>query len=63
MSNHTDTVRRLVKCPYPNCPNMIPETGAGPGVSLSRKDNKTNICSACGTHEALDPRYMELLVL
>lgn len=44
--------------PFPVCPTCggyIPnnrEPGAYPGA-LSRKDNKTEICSACGTAEAL----------
>ena len=43
---------------YPVCPlcsGWIPNNqtpGAYPGA-ISRRDNKTEICSACGTHEAL----------
>ncbi len=43
---------------YPVCPSCngyIPNNetpGAYPGA-LSRKDNLTEICSACGVHEAL----------
>lgn len=39
----------------PNCGEFIPNNempGAFPGA-ISRKDNKTEICSACGTNEAL----------
>jgi hypothetical protein len=39
----------------PSCKGYIPNNltpGAYPGA-LSRKDNKTEICSACGTAEAL----------
>lgn len=38
----------------PNCGGFIPNNeapGAFPGA-LSRKDNKTEICSACGVNEA-----------
>lgn len=43
---------------YPVCPlchGWIPNNqtpGAYPGA-ISRRDNKTEICSACGTYEAL----------
>jgi RNA polymerase subunit RPABC4/transcription elongation factor Spt4 len=39
----------------PNCGGFIPNNetpGAFPGA-LSRKDNKTEICSECGTAEAI----------
>lgn len=39
----------------PKCQGFIPNNetpGAYPGA-LSREDNKTEICSACGTKEAL----------
>lgn len=42
------------KCP--RCEGAIPNNetpGAYPGA-LSRFDNKTEVCSACGTAEALD---------
>jgi hypothetical protein len=41
----------------PSCGGFIPNNqypGKYPGA-LSRKDNKTEICSACGTREALLP--------
>lgn len=58
----------LVPCPTKGCPNSyLPyESGLSEedrrfaqklGISLpalSRKDNKTYVCSACGTQEALD---------
>jgi hypothetical protein len=40
----------------PRCDGSIPNNetpGAYPGA-ISRKDNKTEICSACGTREALE---------
>lgn len=39
----------------PNCGGFIPndETPGAYRGALSRKDNKTEICSACGTNEAL----------
>jgi hypothetical protein len=38
------------KCPTENCPNFIPEGRA----AISRRDNKTEICSNCGEKEALE---------
>ncbi len=43
----------------PSCNGFIPNNdtpGAYPGA-LSRKDNKTEICSSCGVKEALGPIY------
>jgi hypothetical protein len=43
--------------PCPSCDGQIPNNerpGAYMGA-ISRKDNKTEICSACGTREALLP--------
>ena len=40
----------------PRCEGFIPNNewpGANPGA-LSRLDNKTEICSACGTDEAME---------
>jgi hypothetical protein len=40
----------------PKCSGYIPSNenpGAYPGA-ISRRDNKTEICSACGTAEALE---------
>lgn len=41
------------RCAYTRCGKPIPPTYGVPGVSLSRTDSKTLICSACGTAEAL----------
>ena len=44
---------RLNECP--RCLHLIPndaQPGAYPGA-LSRVDNRTEVCSDCGTHEAL----------
>lgn len=44
------------KCPNPSCDGFIPNNetpGAYPGA-LSRRDNETEICSACGNLEALE---------
>ena len=40
----------------PRCGHLIPndeQPGAYPGA-LSRADNKTEVCSDCGTHEAME---------
>jgi hypothetical protein len=41
----------------PSCDEFIPnnETPGAYMGAISRKDNKTEICSACGTREALLP--------
>jgi hypothetical protein len=41
--------------PCPTCDGQIPnnETPGAYSGAISRKDNKTEICSACGTKEAL----------
>lgn len=39
--------------PCPFCSSPMPAV-YGPGVALSRQDNTTQICSACGTKEALE---------
>lgn len=47
---------RLTKHQCPRCGGSIPNNenpGAYPGA-LSRVDNKTEICSNCGTLEAID---------
>lgn len=49
----------------PRCEGAIPNNetpGAYPGA-LSRADNKTEICSACGTDEALRAFYTGGLVV
>lgn len=40
-----------VKPVYPRCGHYIPNNET-PGESLSRVDSVTEICSACGQHEA-----------
>jgi hypothetical protein len=45
----------------PKCSGHIPNNktpGAYPGA-ISRRDNKTEICSACGTMEALEDFFGE----
>lgn len=53
--------KNIVLCP--SCKiNFIPNNetpGAYPGA-LSRKDNKTEICSECGVMESLDDYYGNL---
>jgi len=49
----TDTTNKPI---CPGCGGYIPNNdtpGLYPGA-LSRKDNKTMVCSACGTAEAMD---------
>lgn len=41
-----------IPCGYRDCAKPIPPTYGEPGVSLSRLDGRTLICSACGTREA-----------
>ena len=44
----------------PTCDGYIPNN-AQPGAymgALSRRDNKTEICSACGTEEALEDYFL-----
>jgi ribosomal protein S27AE len=46
----------------PRCGELIPnnlQPGAYPGA-LSRTDNKTEICSECGTIEALEDNFGSL---
>jgi len=40
-----------------NCPRCTKEIKTFP--ALSRRDNKTDICSDCGTTEALEDYYRE----
>jgi len=50
--------KRLKKCP--RCNSLMPEGSVGFGISISRRDNKTPICSNCGTDEALiDAGFVE----
>ena len=43
------------------CPTCNTETTDFP--ALSRKDNKTEICSGCGTSEAMEDYYGEFVVV
>lgn len=50
----TMTINEPKRCP--SCEGWIPNNdtpGAYPGA-LSRRDNKTEICSECGTMEAIE---------
>lgn len=46
----TKTAKRPTSCPC--CSGPMPRTGMA-GVSLSRADNHTDICSDCGVREAV----------
>jgi len=53
-----DKFNEIIDANYPKCPScggFIPnnETPGAYTGALSRKDNKTEICSSCGTKEAL----------
>lgn len=53
---YEDSLEELPSAPIcPSCGGFIPnnETPGAYSGALSRKDNKTEICSACGTREAL----------
>ena len=56
---------RVVKsetvCGYRDCENVIPPKYGEPGVSLSRLDNRTLICSECGTKEAFGGKSPSML--
>lgn len=60
MTNKTRSGRKTF-CAYPDCGKTIPATYGVPGVSMSRLDNKTLICSECGMREALQPNIMKAL--
>lgn len=42
------------RCAYADCCAPLPGPYGTPGVSLSRADGQTFICSGCGTREALN---------
>lgn len=46
------------RCAYEDCRAPLPGPYGTAGVSLSRGDSQTLICSRCGTREALDPRLL-----
>jgi ribosomal protein S27AE len=50
------SVSELKKWECPRCSGYIPnnETPGAYMGAISRRDNKTEICSACGTQEALE---------
>lgn len=48
------------RCPYTFCGKIMPAKYGAAGVSLSRFDNSTLICSACGTGEALLPHDFQV---
>lgn len=53
--NTTDPTQSDYAGPCPRCGNPVPnggQPGEFPGA-LSRKDNRTYICSSCGSSEAL----------
>jgi ribosomal protein S27AE len=53
MTTYTDTHDKFQQCP--RCSGFIPNNvtpGAYPGA-ISRLDNKTEICSDCGSEEAM----------
>ena len=64
-SHPTDASPRLLAPMFeefrcPTCDGYIPNN-AQPGAymgALSRRDNKTEICSACGTEEALEDYFL-----
>ncbi len=50
---------RLTKrCAYKRCRAPIPQRKAAPGLSTSRIDGTTRICSDCGTGEAMSMRAL-----
>ena len=54
--------QQKTKCGYRDCLKAIPAQYGKPGVSLSRHDNKTLVCSECGRREAFGERPQSLLV-
>ncbi|HZT04553.1 MAG TPA: hypothetical protein VFA39_20055 [Steroidobacteraceae bacterium] len=46
------------QCAYTDCRAALPGAYGTPGVSLSRADNTTLICSRCGQREALEPTLL-----
>lgn len=57
MNKNTNTEQVSREYPCPTCDGQIPnnETPGAYMGAISRSDNKTEICSACGTREALLP--------
>lgn len=52
---HEEIGFTITRVPCPTCDGQIPnnETPGAYSGAISRKDNSTEICSACGTQEAL----------
>lgn len=46
------------RCAYEDCRAPLPGPYGTAGVSLSRADSETLICSRCGTREALTPALL-----
>lgn len=46
-----------LRCAYKDCKVLLPGT-VGAGVSTSRLDSRTLICSKCGVREALQPALL-----
>lgn len=57
MNENTNNEQVSRQYPCPTCDGQIPnnETPGAYMGAISRTDNKTEICSACGTREALLP--------
>lgn len=49
------------QCGYSDCRRSMPARYGEPGVSLSRHDNQTLVCSECGRREAFGERPRALL--
>lgn len=66
MSNRIRNIKRRIRndrpkrCAYRDCGKFLPTPVAygTVGISLSRADNKTLICSECGVREAMEPELL-----
>lgn len=47
-------MQQKVMCPECKKVDITGKRYGSPGISLSRKDNKTLVCAECGKEEALD---------
>lgn len=52
----------MTLCGHLHCRAAIPDKYGEPGVSLSRWDNNTLICSHCGQQEAFGMRPQSTLI-
>jgi len=59
-SKHIDAP--IIKCAYKDCTKLITNEYGQPGVSISRFDNNTLICSHCGAREAFNAVLESMLV-